>query len=210
MPKITDMQIQKSNKTRANLYVDGEFAFGVEMLTVMKLGLKIGQEVSEQKLQEAIFDSEKSVAFEKAMDYLSRSMKTQKQITDYLYKKGYTPAVVHYVVDKLVDYKYVDDAAYARVYVEQNGKTKGNRRLQQELQQKGISREQAEEFACLSKDVSYKSALSLAQKYMKNKAADLKTLQKLQRYLLLRGYDFDTVNGIIRTFKSDDATDFDD
>lgn len=210
MPKITDMQIQKSNKTRANLYVDGEFAFGVEMLTVMKLGLKIGQEVSEQKLQEAIFDSEKSVAFEKAMDYLSRSMKTQKQITDYLYKKGYTSAVVHYVVDKLVDYKYVDDAAYARVYVEQNGKTKGNRRLQQELQQKGISREQAEEFACLSKDVSYKSALSLAQKYMKNKAADLKTLQKLQRYLLLRGYDFDTVNGIIRTFKSDDATDFDD
>lgn len=210
MPKITDMQIQKSNKSRANLYVDGEFAFGVEMLTVMKLGLKIGQEVSEQKLQEAIFDSEKSVAFEKAMDYLSRSMKTQKQVTDYLYKKGYAPAVVRYVVDKLVDYKYVDDSMYARTYVEQNGKTKGNRRLQQELQQKGISREQAEEFANLPKEVSQQSAATLAQKYMKNKPADLKTLQKLQRYLLSRGYDFDTVNGIVRAYKLDDVTDFDD
>ena len=205
MPKITDMQIQKSNKARANLYIDGQFAFGVEMLTVMKLGLKIGQEVTEEKLQDAIFDSEKTVAFEKAMDYLSRSMKTRKQITDYLYKKGYTPQVVHYVVDKLVDYKYVDDSSYARLYVEQNSRTKGNRRLQQELQQKGIDRAQAEEYANLPKDVQQDSAEALAVKYMRNKPADLKTLQKLQRYLLSRGYDYDTVNAIIRAYKSDTA-----
>lgn len=205
MPKITDMQIQKSNKARANLYIDGEFAFGVEMLTVMKLGLKIGQEVSEEKLQEAVFDSEKTVAFEKAIDYLSRSMKTEKQIRDYLYKKGYTPQVVHYVVDKLVDYRYVDDNAYARAYVEQNSKTKGSRRLKQELQQKGIDRNKAEEFASVPQEVSQQSAQALAQKYMKNKPTDLKTLQKLQRYLLSRGYDFDTVNGIVRTYKTADV-----
>ena len=50
MPKITDMQIQKNNKTRANVYIDGEFAFALEMLTVMKLGLKIGADVSTEKL----------------------------------------------------------------------------------------------------------------------------------------------------------------
>ena len=49
MPKITDMQIQKKNKTRANVYLDGEYAFALEMLTVMKLGLKIGQDVSQKK-----------------------------------------------------------------------------------------------------------------------------------------------------------------
>ena len=164
MPKITDMQIQKSNKARANLYIDGQFAFGVEMLTVMKLGLKIGQEVTEEKLQEAVFDSEKTVAFEKAMDYLARGMKTKKQITDYLYKKAYTPQVVHYVVDKLVDYRYVDDSAYARAYVEQNSRTKGNRRLRQELQQKGIARDQAEEFANVPKETQHTSDAALAAK----------------------------------------------
>lgn len=209
MPKITDIQIQKSNKARANLYVDGEFAFGVEMLTVMKLGLKIGQEISEQKLQETVFDSEKTVAFEKAMDYLARGMKTVKQVTDYLYKKGYAPQVVHYVVDKLIDYRYLNDDAYARAFVEQNGKTKGNRRLSMELQQKGISRVRAEEFASLPKDVLEDNAQALAKKYMRNKPNDVKTLQKLQRYLLSRGYDYDTVNGIIRAYKSDDAG-FDD
>ncbi len=205
MPKITDLKIQKNNKTRANLYLDGEFAFGVEMLTVMKLGLKIGSEISEGKLQEAIFDSEKSVAFEKAMDYLSRGMKTVKQMKDYLVKKGFSAEVTAYVIEKLKDYKYVDDETYAKLYVEQNSKTKGGRRLQQELLNKGISREKAEEFSCLDGDVAKQAAETLAAKYMRNKSCDVKNLQKLQRYLLGRGYDFDTVNGVVRTYKNADA-----
>ena len=124
MPKITDLKIQKSNKTRANLYLDGEFAFGVEMLTVMKLGLKIGQEVSQEKLAEAVFDSEKSVAFEKAMDYLARGMKTSKQMREYLEKKGYGERVTEYVVEKLKEYRYLDDDVYAKTYVEHHAKPK--------------------------------------------------------------------------------------
>ena len=129
MPKITDMQIQKKNKTRANVYIDGEFAFALEMLTVMKLGLKIGSEVSGERLAEAIYDSERSVCFDKAMNYLSRGMKTCKQMREYLIGKGYQDKVVYAVVDKLVDYKYLNDEYYAKAYVEQNLANKGERRL---------------------------------------------------------------------------------
>lgn len=206
MPKITDLKIQKSNKTRANLYLDGEFAFGVEMLTVMKLGLKIGQEVSEAQLHAAVVDSEKSVAFGKAMDYLARGMKTTKQMRDYLTKKGYDEQVKGHVISKLKEYKYLDDNTYAKVYVEQNSATKGTRRLQQELLQKGIRREQAEEAAQLDEETARKNAGALTVKYMKNKVVDVKTLQRLQRYLLSRGYDFDIVNGIVREYKISDDT----
>ena len=204
MPKITDLKIQKNNKTRANLYLDGEFAFAVEMLTVMKLGLKIGQEVSAEKLQEAVLDSEKSVAFEKAMDYLGRGMKTSKQIRDYLAKKAYDAEVVEHVVAKLKEYRYLDDSTYAKVYVEQNSKTKGARRLQQELQQKGIGREQAEAASQLDGETARTNAAALAAKYMKNKTVDIKNLQRLQRYLLSRGYDFDVVNAVVREYKITD------
>lgn len=207
MPKITDLKIQKSNKTRANLYLDGEFAFGLEMLTVMKLGLKIGQEVSQEKLQEAVSDSEKSVAFERAMDYLGRGMKTSKQMRDYLAKKGYDNDVVTHVVGKLLEYRYLDDTTYAKMYVEHHGKTKGTRRLQQELVQKGIGREQAEIAAELDEETARENATALAAKYMKNKNVDVKNLQRLQRYLLSRGYGFDTVNGIVRSYKITDDTD---
>ena len=209
MPKITDMQIQKNNKTRANVYVDGEFAFALEMLTVMKLGLKIGQEVSQERLSEAIFDSEKSVAFEKAMDYLGRGMKTAKQMRDYLEKKGYERGVVEYVVTKLKEYRYVDDEAYAKLYVERNSATKGDRRLKQELIQKGIAVSRAEEYAVTDGEQALANATRLAERYMKNKPTTIKTLQNLQRYLLSRGYGFDVVNSIVRNYKvADDNSDF--
>lgn len=204
MPKITDMQIQKKNKTRANVYLDGEFAFGLEMLTVMKLGLKIGQEISERQLAEAVFDSEKSVAFEKAVNYLSRSMKTVKQMREYLTEKGYAPDVINNVVERLCELKYLNDETYAKLYVEQNLSVKGERRLKQELQQKGISSALREKYCVMENGVSQESAQKLADKYMKNKPTDLKTLQKLQRYLVGRGYDFDVVNAIVKKYRFDE------
>ena len=204
MPKITDMQIQKNNKTRANVYIDGEFAYALEMLTVMKLGLKIGAEVSCERLTEAVTDSERSVCFDKAMNYLSRGMKTCKQMRDYLIGKGYSTDIVNYVIDKLVDYKYINDEYYARVYVEQNQASKGERRLKQELQQKGIPSGIAEQYCVVEEDTAQANAQLLADKYMRNKPRDLKTLGKLQRYLISRGYDFDTVNSVSRSYKLND------
>ena len=203
MPKITDMQIQKSNKTRANVYIDGEFSIALEMLTVMKLGLKIGQEVSEQQLAEAVFDSEKSVAFERAMGYLGRGMKTVKQMRDYLTKKAYTPEVVDYVITRLKEYRYIDDEAYAKLYVEHNSATKGERRLKQELVSKGIAVSLAEQHSHLDSQQALADAQHLAEKYMRNKTYEVKTLQKLQRYLLSRGYGYETVNTVVHSYKSD-------
>ncbi|MCM1194887.1 MAG: RecX family transcriptional regulator [Firmicutes bacterium] len=204
MPKITDMQIQKNNKTRANVYVDGEFAFALEMLTVMKLGLKIGSEISPDKIREAVFDSEKSVAFEKAVNYISRSMKTRSKTKEYLMGKGYSEEVADNVVDRLSELNYLNDETYARLYVEQNSVTKGERRIKQELRQKGVPQQIAEQFCAVDADASLRNAERLAEKYMRNRPRDLKTLQKLQRYLLGRGYSFDTVNGVLRGYNADD------
>ncbi|MBQ2711548.1 MAG: RecX family transcriptional regulator [Clostridia bacterium] len=200
MPIITDMQIQKNNKSRANVYIDGQFAMALEMLTVMKLGLKIGKEVSAEQLAKASFDSEKMVAFDKAVDYLSRGYKTQKQMHDYLVKKGFEKAVVDYVLYKLNDYGYVNDAHYAQLYVQQNVKNKGDVRLRQELRQRGISAELVDSTVCTDSDVALENAQALAQKYLKNKPIDTKNIQRLQRYLLGRGYCYEVVNSVVKDY----------
>ena len=200
MPTITDLQIQKNNKTRANVYIDGEFCCALEMLTVMKLGLKIGGEISAAKLREAASDSERSVAFEKAIGYLSRGYKTVHQTREYLTKRGYASDTVEYVIAKLKDYRYLDDEAYARMYVEQNIASKGARRIRQELIFKGISYTLAEQYSVQDPDTSVDNARRLASKYMKNKTPDIKELQRLQRYLLSRGYGFDVVNTVVRGY----------
>ncbi len=202
MPIITDMQIQKNNKSRANVYIDGQFAMALQMLTVMKLGLKIGKEVTAEQLANASFDSEKTVAFDKAMDYLSRGYKTQKQMRDYLVKKGFGNDVVQYVLFKLDDYGYVNDKNYAQLYVQQNVKNKGDVRLRQELRQRGIDAETVESAVCTDSQIAFANAQALAEKYVKNKVVDTKTAQKLQRYLLGRGYGYDIVNNIVNQYLS--------
>ena len=87
MSKITDIQPQKRNKNRVNVYVDGEYTLALELLTVMKLGLKIGTEVTEADLAAATEDTEKSVALEKAMNYIARGSKTSWQLRKYLTDK---------------------------------------------------------------------------------------------------------------------------
>ena len=207
MPKITDIEIQKNNKTRANLYLDGEFAFGLEMLTVMKLGLKTGKEVSEATIREAVFDSEKSVALTKAVNYLSRAMKTVRQMRDYLAGKGYSKQIIDYVLERLQEYRYVDDELYAKLYVEQNAANKGERRIKQELQLKGVPVSVIDKHCVIPAETTEESARILAGKYMRSKTCDVKTLVKLQRYLLSRGYGYDVVNRVTRDFGQETEND---
>ncbi len=204
MPTITDLQIQKSHKTRANVYIDGEFCCALEMLTVMKLGLKIGRQITEEQLKQASLDSERSVAFEKAVDWLSRGYKTVRQTREYLSRRGYDKDVVEYVISKLKDYRYLDDEAYAAMYVEQNSSTKGERRIKQELVARGISPAVAERHSEEDPEQALANAKLLAERYMRTKERDLKNLQRLQRYLLARGYGYDVVNAVVRGYGMDE------
>ena len=201
MAIISQIEIQKRNKQRVNLYVDGEFYSGLQLVAVARLGLREGAEVDEATLKEAVHQSEISYAFEKCVDYLSKSMKTTKQIRDYLRKKGVVSEVEEIVVQKLKDYHYVDDQLYIQPYTEQNSLSKGQRRIKNELMQKGIYKEMAEQVE-VDDQKQRQTAVELSQKYMKNKTNDFKTLQKLQRFLVYRGFDYDVVSQIIGQYRS--------
>lgn len=203
MPTITALEVQKRNKNRVNIYIDGEFYCGLEALSVVKFGLKTGQEVDKDKLQQTVFDSEVAVAFVKATDYLARGLKTVKQMRDYLIRKGYESGVVDKVIEKLEYYRYLDDERYATLYVEQHSKNKGARRLNQELIGKGISRTQAEKHSTDFQQDNGDNIKRLAEKYMRNKENNLATLAKLQRYLLSRGYSYDEVVAVIAHYKGE-------
>lgn len=201
MAIISQIEIQKRNKQRVNLYVDGEFYSGLQLVAVARLGLREGAEVDEATLKEVVHQSEISYAFEKCVDYLSKSMKTTKQIRDYLRKKGVVSEVEEIVVQKLKDYHYVDDQLYVQLYTEQNSLSKGQRRIKNELMQKGIYKEMAEQVE-VDDQKQRQTAVELSQKYMKNKTNDFKTLQKLQRFLVYRGFDYDVVSQIIGQYRS--------
>ena len=96
------------------------------------------------------------------------------------------------------------------MYAEQSKSHKGQRRIKQELINKGISHEQVDDQVQIDTEDQLATATALAEKYLKNKPRDLKIMQKLQRFLLYRGFDFDIVNTVIRKFKDVSTDDFED
>ena len=107
--------------------------------------------------------------------------------------------IIEYVLEKLESYGYIDDAEYARQYTNSAGKTKGRRLIALELQKKGVSAEQAHQ-AVENIQGEEQSALKILQKYMKNKPSDRETLYKAFRYLIGKGFEYDTVKSALQAF----------
>lgn len=197
--KITKLEVQKNDKNRVNLYVDDEFYSGIPAELVYLEHLKTGLEIDEKDLKKIIFENEKSKAMSRVTKYIGSSLKTQKQIRDYLRKKEYSDDTIEFVMSKLVEYNYIDDKKYAQAYVLTYGKKYGKLKLISQLKAKGVSEEIIE---CVLEDNKVDSIESVASKYLKNKVMSYKVCQKLFRFLYSRGYEFDEINSYINKLKS--------
>ena len=101
MSKITALEVQVKDKSRANLYLDDEFFAGVSIELVVKHQLKKDMEVDEKFLADIIFEDDKGKALSKAIKYMGSNIKSCSQIREYLRKKEYAPEIIDYVIDKM-------------------------------------------------------------------------------------------------------------
>lgn len=201
MSEITKIEVQSKDKTRANLYLDDEFFCGISVELCVKFGLKKGQEIDENELKEIVFEDEKSKAMNKATNYISSSLKTAKQIRDYLRKKEYSPQTIDYVVDKMEEYKYLDDEAYAKAFVSTYYNKYGKLKLKTMLKSKGVSEEIIDNVLNDEDSPRESSIIRVAEKYLRNKEITRESLNKLSRFLYSRGYEFDEINSYVSSLK---------
>ena len=67
MPTVTSIKPQKNQK-RVNIYLDDKFGFGLDLENFVKLGLKVGQELTEKQIEEIV----KKAEFQKVYDKILR------------------------------------------------------------------------------------------------------------------------------------------
>ncbi len=202
MKVITKISVQEKNKKRSNIFLDGSYYCSLSNIVVLQNRLKVGQNIEEQTLCDIQRESESSEAFDLALSYISKYTKTKKQLLEYLMRKGYTYPVAFKAVEKLESYGYVNDENFAKHYVEANSKNKGKLLLKRELALKGINEKCADNAVNGILDEG-ESAFNLAKKYMRGKPNDFKTLQKCYRYLLSKGFSFDSAHDVISKLKDD-------
>ena len=206
MSKITAIEIQKNDKERCSLYIDGTFFSGVSMETVIKNHLKVGDEIEKNKLAEILHVSEKEKALSKALNYLSKTIKTKKQVKDYLIKKGFYDEIVFFVLDKLSEYGLINDREYSIRYVETYSKTQGRKLIEYKLMAKGVRKEDIlfafEETA--NKVDNFTNAYNLAIKHLKGKERTRENLAKTYRYLAGKGYLFEDIERVFSKIKEEE------
>jgi Uncharacterized protein conserved in bacteria len=125
MAKITKIQAQK-RKGRYNIFLDGKYAFPVAEQTLIDFRLMNDVELTDEDIKE-IQDSENiNKAYGDAVNYLSYQLRTKKEIKDYLYKKEYHRDAVDEVISRLEKLHYLDDASYAKSFINTQLRTTAN------------------------------------------------------------------------------------
>jgi len=203
MRKITAITAQEKHKERVNLFVDGEFFAGVSLETALKLRLKVGDSVDETRLNEILKETERTEALQKAADYALKTLKTKRQVKDYLLKKGYSEDTVWQTVDKLKEYGYIDDKEYSKRFIESTSKTQGKRLIEYKLMMKGVRKEDIAAAYETAETDDNASARALCEKYLRNKEKTKENVLKAYKYLIGKGFSYEQADYAVALFKED-------
>lgn len=201
MSVITSISIQKNNKNRCNVFVDGDFFMSLPIELVYSYSLKTGTEINETKIKELALEKDKSDALNMSISYINRYSKTKKQLKEYLIKKGYSDNVIRYCVAKLTEYGLINDTSFAKQYIENNSVNSGKRLLSYKLMMKGIAKEEIDT-VFENSDIDYnEKAKELAEKRLKGKEINRQMLSKTFKYLISKGFSYDEANYAISEYK---------
>lgn len=135
-------------------------------------------------------------ALERAVGYLAARDHSRREIEQKLLQAGYRPCTAEMVLYKLEKEHLLNDANFARQWVEARSSRKlGRNRIAQELRRKGVSAEEAEEaLSAIDEEDQLSGAIALAEKAIaraKPGEDPRKTASRVAGMLARRGYSWD-------------------
>jgi regulatory protein len=141
MKKITAISVQKKNPNRVNIYIDGEYAFGVARITAA--WLKNGDELSDEKIAKLLAEDSREWAYQQALLYLSYRARSEKEIQQNLRKHEMPEEVIEETLERLRKAGLANDNDFARMWVENRNtfRPRSKKALAIELRQKGLNDE---------------------------------------------------------------------
>lgn len=139
--RITRMEVQKKDTSRASVYVDGAFAFGVHQDLILKYGLHAGRALTIEEQQRVERDDLSMKARAAAFDYVAHKPRTEEELRRRLQQRDHHAEAIEAAVARLQELGYLDDASYADEYVRARFASKGYGpvRLRRELRQRGVA-----------------------------------------------------------------------
>lgn len=194
------MRFQKRTPDRVNVYLDEEFAFGLPALEAARL--RVGQDLSDEDIARLRQADTVQKAYDRAVRFLGFRPRSQTEVTRNLAAAGIDDAVIEAVIARLVQQGYLDDAEFARFWIEnrEQFRPRGQQALRQELRLKGVDDETANAaMADLDQaESAYRAAQGRAQRLAALAASDPRAFrQKLSGFLQRRGFGYGVIREVV-------------
>lgn len=200
---ITAIVFQKKNKERVNIFLDDQFAFGLNLNAALTLSK--GQQLTDTEIAALKFEDEIVVGYNQALNYLGYRARSQQEVEQYLYKKEIGDTAINTIIARLTEQTYLNDLEFARAWVKNrtNLNPKGKRALHYELRQKGISEQIITQ---VLNDLPEETLAwqAIAKKLSRwQKLDELAFKQKLSGFLARRGFNYETIEAVFKRAWSD-------
>lgn len=194
---ITALRQHRSNRQRVEVYLDGQRAFTLTLVEAARL--RRGQSLSDEEIAALQARDAQERAHEDALRYLSYRARSAAEIERYLASRRFPPEVVAAELHRLQESGLVDDAAFARAWVEEREqfRPRSPRALRQELRQKGLDEE------TISQAIAGIDPEASAYEAARARAARLGGLDyrqfrhRLGAFLARRGFDYEVIRTVV-------------
>lgn len=197
---ITEIKQQKNNTDRCSVFLDNEFAFGIDNFDLYALKLKVGMEISEEELRKIKETVLFSSAKEYAVNLISRFTYTKKAIYNKLKNKEYDDSTIEKTIIFLEEYNFINDYDYAKRFINDSLKIKhwGTKKIKYELNNKGIDENII--VSALSEfdfdELESDCVLSIARKKFSGNF-EYKNIMKVKRFLVSKGFSYEIIDKTI-------------
>lgn len=189
--KITALSLQKRNRQRVNVFLDGEFAFG--LARIVAGWLEVGQVIDDDKIAELKAEDERETAYQRALNLLNYRARAGAEIRKALSKQDYSEEVMDQVMERLQRAGLVNDQRFADSWVENRNEfqPRSRRALAYELRQRGVDQQAIEQsLEQLDEEtLAYQAALKHARKLRELEWQDFR--KKMLSFLARRGFPYE-------------------
>jgi regulatory protein len=196
--KISALKVQQRNPRRVNVYLDGEFAFGLE--SVAAAWLRLGQDLSDEKITQLQHEDEGEKAYQQALKLLSYRPRSVIEVRKKLEQRSVPESIIADVIERLSRTGLLDDARFARNWTENRSefRPRSKRALAIEMRQRGVDNETiAQAVASLDEDsLAYQAAIKYSRRL--NGLEWQAFRQKLIGFLGRRGFNYDVITPVVR------------
>lgn len=204
MVKITRIEVQKRNPRRRSIFLDGEYAFGLDEEVFFTYNLQVGDELSQERIGDLRGTEERHRAKDIALRLLGYRARSCREVEEKLREKGIGDSIIDEVISCLKEVNLLNDVEFARTWVAHRMRKKpmGKRLLRAELRQKGVAPQVVDE--AIEEVFDRKGEVQVAIELLKERKSrhravdEGKGRRRMAEFLARRGFSPEVIGEALR------------